>query len=124
MKNFNDLINILGKYAQAQYPFEACGLITKDLNFIPSTNLSNRPRISFMIDPLLLLEHEDNLWAIFHSHPEEQHEEPSEEDLKLLVYKDLKFILSVKDKFYIYWYDSNTKMKRYEIFNENHCSNT
>ena len=123
MKSFDSLLSVLGKYAQAQYPFEACGIITCDFNFVPSKNLSNRPRNSFMIDPLLLVQHDSNIWGIFHSHPNENHIQPSEEDLSLLVYSDLKFIISVKDKFYISWYDTKNNIKRYELFNESHCTN-
>lgn len=120
MINYNQLITDLGKYAQAQYPFEACGIITKDFNFIPSKNLSNKPRSSFMIDPLLFVEHDDNIWGIFHSHTNEKHSAPSEEDLKHLVYDGLKFILGVQDKMFIYWYDKKKNIKRYEFLDESH----
>ncbi len=120
---YNELVAVLGKYAQSQYPFEACGIITKDFNFIPSDNLSNKPKSSFIIDPVLLVENDDNIWGIFHSHPDEKYSEPSESDLKMIIYEDLKFILGVNDKIYIYWYDNEKKIKRYERFDEHHCAN-
>ena len=78
---YDKLVNSLGKYSQAQYPFEACGIITKDFEFFPSENLSMKPKHSFVIDPVLLVKHDDNIWGIFHSHPDIRYEEPSEEDL-------------------------------------------
>lgn len=113
----------MGKYAQSYYPFEACGLISKQFSFLPSKNISNRPRNSFMIDPVLVAKNHDNIWGIFHSHPDDRFDTPSEQDLKLTVYNNLRFILFVKNTFYIYWYDINSKMKRFEIFNESHCVN-
>ena len=117
---YKNLTDELGKYSQAQYPYEACGLITKEFKFISSNNLSAKPKSSFVIDPLLLIEHDENIWGVFHSHPDENYQEPSEADLQMLIYEDLKFILGINDKFYIYWYDKNKKMKRFEKLNENH----
>ena len=117
---YDKLINSLGKYSQAQYPFEACGIITKDFEFFPSENLSMKPKHSFVIDPVLLVKHDDNIWGIFHSHSDVRYEEPSEEDLKMTVYEDLKFILGTNDKFFIYWYDTEKKIKRFEKLDENH----
>jgi len=117
---FNELVTSMGKYAQSQYPFEACGIITKTFKFIPSKNLSNKPRHSFMLDPLLFIEYDDNIWGIFHSHPDSKHIEPSEQDLKQLIYKDLKFVLGVQNKMFIYWYDWKKSIKRLEELHENH----
>jgi proteasome lid subunit RPN8/RPN11 len=77
-----------------------------------------------MIDPLLLITHDTNIWGVFHSHPDERFTTPSEQDLKLLVYDSLKFILYVDNKFYIYWYDRDKNIKRYEIFNASHIENS
>lgn len=123
MTNYNQLITDMGKYAQAQYPFEACGIITNDFDFIPSKNISNKPRHSFMIDPVLLVENDGNIWGIFHSHPNEAHSQPSEEDLKHLVYDNLKFVLGVNNNMFIYWYDAEKGIKRYEKLNESHFEN-
>lgn len=121
--SFDELCTNMGKFSQANYPLESCGIITKDFKFIPSKNLSSAPKVSFLIDPVLLVEYDDNIWGIFHSHPDENFKEPSEEDLKLTLYEDLKFILGNNNDFFIYWYDSETKIKRFEKFNENHCKN-
>lgn len=123
MTKFNKLITEMGKYAQSQYPLEACGLITNSFEFVPSNNLSNQPRTSFMIDPLLLLEYDDIIWGIFHSHTDEKHQEPSEADMEHSIFSNLKFVLGNQDKFFIYWYDKENKIKRSEIFNESHCTN-
>ena len=123
MINFNELIITMGKYAQAQYPLEACGIITKDFQFVRSSNLSNRPKISFMIDPVLLVAYDDNIWGVFHSHTDTSHQDPSEEDLRHTIYSDLKFIVGNQNKFYIYWYDKERKIKRSEVLNESHCTN-
>jgi Predicted metal-dependent protease of the PAD1/JAB1 superfamily len=121
--NFDSLTIEMGKYAQSQYPYEACGIITKTFSFIPSKNLSKRPRQSFMLDPLLMLDYDKNIWGIFHSHVDDRFVEPSSEDLQMCIYENLKFILGVNDKFYIYWYDKDKDIKRYEHFEESHCKN-
>lgn len=118
---FKLLLDAIGKYSQYQYPLEACGIITLDFEFIPSNNLSNNPRHSFIIDPIIVNKYDGNIWGIFHSHTDEKFETPSELDMSLTVYPDIKFILFNNKNYYIYWYDTDKNIKRYEKFNEDHC---
>jgi len=120
---FEELKDTMGKYSQSQYPYEACGIITKSFNFVPSKNISKRPKHSFMLDPILMLDYDKDIWGIFHSHTDDRFVEPSSEDLKMCVYTNLKFILGINNKFYIYWYDIDKDIKRYEYFKESHCKN-
>jgi len=120
--DFNSLLVSMGKYAQSEYPLESCGIITLDFKFIPSKNISNNPRHSFIIDPIIINENDDNIWGIFHSHTDEKFKTPSELDLSLTIYSDIKFILFNNKDFYIYWFDTEKNIKRYEKFNESHCT--
>ena len=122
-KNFKLLCDSMGKYAQSEFPFEACGIITQDFNFIPVKNISNKPRNSFMLDPTIFIEYEDNIWGIFHSHTEERFSTPSESDFKQSFWNDLKYVLFANGSFYIYWFDTTNNIKRVEPFNEHHCKN-
>jgi len=121
MDRFKQLINKLGIYAQNQYPLEACGIITKDFDFIECNNISAKPTVSFIVDPIKLMTHEDNMWGIFHSHPGSEYPLPSEEDLQHTVFDEYFFVVGFVDKYFIYWYDKEKKALIYEPFTEEHC---
>ena len=123
MTNFNSLVSSMGKYAQAQYPFESCGIITKSFEFVPSKNLSNKPRQSFMLDPLLFIEYDENIWGIFHSHPGDDNPLPSDEDRESTTFEQYKFLVGFNNKFHIYWYDKNIKALMFDRFEEKHLAN-
>lgn len=54
-------------YILQQYPFEACGVIARDL-FIPIENVASSPSECFLMPKGTYIEHEANLSAIVHSH--------------------------------------------------------
>ena len=122
MTLFSTLINDLGKHAQAEYPRECCGLITKDFKYVACKNISPFPKDSFVVDPESLFEHEDNCWGIFHSHPGEENPLPSEEDKKGAVFEEFKFIVGFNSKFYIYWLDKNIDALKFDEFEEKHLT--
>lgn len=121
---FQTLIDKMGTHAQAEYPKEACGIITTDWDYVPCKNRHPDPKNSFILDPLALLEYEENTWGIFHSHPGSENPLPSEEDLKHTVFDEYKFIVGFSGKYYIYWYDFKLEMLRYEPFTVNHLNDS
>ena len=122
MTLFSTLISDMGKHAQAEYPRECCGLITKDFKYIACDNISPFPKDSFVVDPEKLFEYEDNCWRIFHSHPGEENPLPSEEDKKGAVFEEFKFIVGFNNKFYIYWLDKNIDALKFDEFVEKHLT--
>ena len=122
MTLFSTLISDMGKHAQAEYPRECCGLITKDFKYVACKNISPFPKDSFVVDPESLFEHEDNCWGIFHSHPGEENPLPSEEDKKGAVFEEFKFIVGFNNTFYIYWLDKNVDALKFDEFTEKHLA--
>lgn len=116
-EQFHTLKADMARHSLADYPAEACGIITTDFVYIPCKNISNYPKKSFILDPVAIYENEDKLWGFYHSHPGEENPLPSEQDLHATIFKDYKFIVGFKDKFYIYWID---KFLRYEPFGIKH----
>ena len=119
---YSKLINDMGVFAQSEYPREACGIITNKFKFIPCKNLSSTPKSNFILDPIALLEYEDNAWGIFHSHPGDENPLPSEEDISHTIFTEYKFIVGFASKFYIYWYDDAIKALKYEVFEEKYLN--
>ena len=79
------LIPQLDDHARSTYPEECCGLIVRDggtLRAIPCDNLQNEMHAkypedftrtaatAYYIDPKHILEHQDQLCCIYHSHPD------------------------------------------------------
>lgn len=119
---FRQLLDDMGMHAHADYPRECCGLITKDYKYIACDNISMDPKNSFVLDPVKLLEYEDNCWGIFHSHPGDENPIPSEHDMQSTVFDEYKFIVGFNDKFFIYWFDKKLEILRYEPFEERHLN--
>lgn len=119
---FNKLINDMGIHAQAEYPLESCGLITKDFTYVPCKNISSLPKESFIIDPLALLDHEYDTWGVVHSHPGDENPIPSEKDISSTVFDEFKFIVGFSNKFFIYWFDNKFEILRYEPFEVHHLT--
>lgn len=117
---YTKLINNMSVHAQKDYPIEVCGLITTDFEYIECKNLSPIAKNAFILDPIKLLEYEDNTWGIFHSHPGEENPLPSEDDVKHTIFDEYKFIVGFANKFYIYWYDYKLELLRYEPFEIQH----
>ncbi len=116
---FTSLITSMSAHSLKDYPREACGIITNTLEYIPCNNISAKPRTSFIIDPFMVQQYEDNIWGFFHSHPGYKNPLPSEDDFKSTIFNEFKFIVGFNDNFYIYWMEDN--ILRYERFEQHHC---
>lgn len=117
--NFNSLVESIGKHSLAEYPKEACGIITKNFDYIPCRNISSSPKNSFVLDPYAILEHEDNIWGFYHSHPGSADPIPSKKDIESTVFTEYKFLVGFAGNTYIYWLENNNL--KFERFNESHC---
>lgn len=114
------LKNSMNAHFINEYPREACGIITKDWKYIPCKNISPSPKDNFILDPVSLLEYEDNTWGIVHSHPGSDNPIPSEEDMASTVFDCYKFIVGFNNRFYIYWYNKLVKALMYEELEDKH----
>lgn len=103
------LVNQLLHQAQISPHSEICGLIGS-FNGVPTscypvTNIAERPTVRFWMDPKQQIsamrkmrEHHEELFAIYHSHPEAP-AEPSAIDLEQANYPDtLQIIISLNTK--------------------------
>lgn len=118
--NFTNLITALNNHSIAEYPREACGIITKDFTYVPCKNISSSPKTTFVIDPLAILEHEDNIWGFYHSHPGSADPVPSKKDLESTLFSNFKFLVGFANSTYIYWLNDSNSLS-FERFNESHC---
>lgn len=116
MSKLNKLLIDLSNHSVAALPMEACGIITKDFDYVPCRNVSNTPTINFIIDPIEVYKYENNIWGFFHSHPNSGDPIPSKKDLPSKLFNSIKFIVGFGNKFYIYWNDNDNL--RFEIFDE------
>lgn len=119
-QQFKKLLEDMSRHSLSDYPAEACGIITTDLQYIACKNISPQPKSNFIIDPVSIYENEDKLWGFFHSHPGDENPLPSEKDIAATIFDQYKFIVGFKDKFFIYWFD---KILRYEPFELKHVQN-
>lgn len=122
MTNYNTLILDMGNHSLSEYPKEACGIITKDLKYIPTRNISKNPKNSFIVDPLAIVENYDNIYGFFHSHPGSKDPIPSNKDLVSTAFDNYIFVVGFSNNFYKYW--SENGELRFEKLNENHFKNT
>ena len=120
---FKQLIEKLKTHSLNDYPREACGVILKDFTYVPARNLSNAPTLSFELDPGVLVEHDENIWGVFHSHPGEEQPLPSKDDKHSAVFSEYKFIVGFGEKYYIYWYNQNLDATMFEEFKVKHLGN-
>ena len=116
---YTQLITAMGNHSIAELPLEACGIITKDFSYIPCKNISEKPKTSFILDPISILNNEDNIWGFFHSHPYSNDPMPSSKDIDSTIFSQFKFVVGFANNFYIYWLQDSEL--RFEKFNENHC---
>lgn len=121
-RNLKNLIDEMSIHAQSEYPLESCGIITTNFSYIPCKNISPSPKDSFVLDPIALLEYEDIIWGIVHSHPGDENPLPSEEDIAHTVFDEYKFIVGFAGKYFIYWFDKKLKTLIYEPLEENHLN--
>ena len=110
----------MGNHSLSQFPLEACGIITKDYEYIPCKNISKHPKNSFVVDPIAILANAGNIWGFFHSHPGSSDPIPSNKDMGSAAFTEFCFIVGFGTKFYKYWIDNNSL--KFEIFNENHLT--
>lgn len=118
---FESLLISLGNHSIAALPNEACGIITKQFTYIPTKNISMKPKSNFIVDPLAILHHEDNIWGFYHSHPYSSNPIPSKNDSLSAIFSQYKFIVGFNNKFYIYWLKAEGTLQ-FEVFNEHHCT--
>lgn len=97
----------MGMHSIAELPREACGIITKDFEYIPCKNISPTPTNSFIVDPISIYKNMDNIWGFYHSHPYKSDPVPSLQDLDSAAHREYKFIVGFAKEFYIYWNDNN-----------------
>lgn len=114
------LLSDMNKHSLHEYPRECVGIITKDFTYIPCKNISDKPKVTFFLDPADLVRHDGNIWGIFHSHPGSDNPIPSSEDKASAAFSNYKFLVGFNNKFYIYWYDSNVDALKFEKFEESH----
>ena len=116
---YNKLVDQLKTHCIAEYPREACGLITLDYEYIPCKNLSETPLKSFILDPFMLVKYDRNIWGLFHSHPGDESPYPSRDDKHDPILSCYKFIVGNANELFIYSYDGEFNI---EPFEERHVS--
>lgn len=116
---FDILLQSMQTHSLTEYPKEACGIITKDFNYIACKNISTKPKTSFVVDPIAILKHEDNIWGFYHSHPGSADPIPSKKDIDSTIFSEYKFLVGFAQNTYIYWLQDNSL--KFERFNESHC---
>lgn len=115
---YNNLIASFSQHSVSVYPLECCGIITKNLEYIPCNNISPKPKTSFILDPMDLIPYDNNIWGIFHSHPSQDWAIPSEKDFEQAIVKNIKYITGFSGRYFIYWKDKEIMI--YEKFEEHH----
>jgi proteasome lid subunit RPN8/RPN11 len=118
--NYIKLVEEMQLHSIQEYPKEACGIITRDFKYIKTKNISSNPKNSFVIDPVEILQHEDNIWGFYHSHPGSADPIPSKNDIASTVFSEYKFLVGFAKNIYIYWVKEN--QLHFERFNEDHCT--
>ena len=117
---FKNLINSMKNHANSEHPKECCGIITTDFEYIPYKNIAPAPENYFILDPIAFVDYPDTCWAIFHSHPDQDNPLPSENDIESTSFEEYKFIVGWKEKFYLYWYDTNIESLKFKKFTEDY----
>lgn len=120
MEKFEQLKEAMNAHAMLEYPKECVGLITLDHVYIPCKNLSNTPKLTFYLDPAALVQHDGNIWGVFHSHPGADNPIPSMEDKHSAAFQAYKYLVGFNNRFYIYWYDHDIDALLFEPFEEKH----
>lgn len=113
-----NLLEQMGNHSLQAYPNEACGIITKDLKYIPCKNISMQPTNSFIVDPFEILNQGDNILGFFHSHPGHSDPIPSNRDIDSAMFAEYKFFVGFGGNFYRYW--ANNGILEFERINESY----
>ena len=113
----------MNAHALRDYPRECVGIITNDFIYVPCINTSPQPNEAFILDPAALVQYDDNIWGIFHSHPGDENPIPSREDKVSAAFQEYKFLVGFNNKFFIYWLDYNVDALIFDEFKEEHLVN-
>lgn len=119
-QQFEELKTQMSRHFFADYPREACGIITTDWQYVACKNISPNPKDSFILNPIDLLKHEDTAWGIVHSHPGSDNPIPSERDVESTIFDCYKFIVGFSNRFFIYWFDKKLNCLIYEELEPRH----
>jgi len=120
MERFAELKSKMNAHAMLDYPREAVGIITKDFEYIPCKNVSDTPKLTFILDPADLMKNDGNIWGIFHSHPGDENPIPSKEDKVSAAFQEYKFLVGFNNKFFIYWLDQDKDALIFDKFEGRH----
>ena len=90
---YETLVKSMQQHAEQENPKECCGVITTDFEYVPCKNISLQPEDFFILDPLALVEHMDDCWGIFHSHPVQDNPFPSENDIASTSFEEYNFLV-------------------------------
>jgi len=123
MERFTKLKQQMATHSLNEYPRECVGIVTKNFEYVPCTNISPEPKYSFILNPGDLVKHDGNIWGIFHSHPGEENPIPSKEDKVSAAFQEYKFLVGFKDNIFIYWLDENVDALIFDEFKEDHLVN-
>ena len=123
MERFTELTEEMNAHALRDYPREAVGLVTKDFKYVPCKNITNTPKLTFVLDPVDLVKNDGNIWGIFHSHPGDENPIPSKEDKVSAAFQEYKFLVGFNNKFFIYWLDQGLDALIFDKFKDTHLVN-
>lgn len=120
MNKYEHLVESMGVHSISEFPKEACGIITRTFKYIPCKNLSSSPKTAFVVDPMAILDNEDNIWGFFHSHPGSSDPIPSSKDAPSALFDEYSFIVGFGTNFYKYWLRDGSLC--FERLNESHLT--
>ena len=123
MERFIKLKEDMNAHALRDYPRECVGIITNDFIYVPCINTSPYPKDTFILDPAALVQYDDNIWGIFHSHPGDENPIPSREDKVSAAFQEYKFLIGFGNNFNIYWLDKRVDALIFDEFKEEHLAN-
>ena len=123
MERFLKLKEDMNAHAMLDYPRECVGIITKNFKYIPCKNISDEPKLTFILDPADLVRNDGNIWGIFHSHPGDEKPIPSKEDKVSAAFQEYKFLVGFGNNFNIYWLDKRVDALIFDEFKEEHLAN-
>ena len=123
MEEYKQLKDDMGSHSQTEYPRECVGIITKNFKYIPCKNISDEPKLTFILDPADLVRNDGNIWGIFHSHPGDEKPIPSKEDKVSAAFQEYKFLVGFGNNFNIYWLDKRVDALIFDEFKEEHLAN-
>ena len=119
---YTTLTNDMNNHALRDYPREAVGIILKDFTYVPCKNLSSAPKYSFVLDPVVFIKYDNNIWGIFHSHPGADKPIPSKDDKVSAAFQEYKFLVGFNNEFYIYWMDNKVDALKFDQLRKEHCA--